>query len=150
MKSVFSKEETDKLLSRINNLTQSSRPFWGEMNVSQMLAHCNVPYEMIYTDNYPKPNLFKRFLLKIFVKKAVVGEKPYTKNGRTAPQFIITDDRDFEKEKKQLISYLIKTQELGENYFNNKENHSFGRLTKEEWNRMFYKHLDHHLKQFGV
>jgi len=150
MKSVFSKEETDKLLSRINNLTQSSRPFWGEMNVSQMLAHCNVPYEMIYTDNYPKPNLFKRFLLKIFVKKAVVGEKPYPKNGRTAPQFIITDDRDFEKEKKQLISYLIKTQELGENYFNNKENHSFGRLTKEEWNRMFYKHLDHHLKQFGV
>ena len=150
MKSVFSKEETDKLLSRINNLTQSSRPFWGEINVSQMLAHCNVPYEMIYTDNYPKPNLFKRFLLKIFVKKAVVGEKPYPKNGRTAPQFIITDDRDFEKEKKQLISYLIKTQELGENYFNNKENHSFGRLTKEEWNRMFYKHLDHHLKQFGV
>jgi len=148
MKSVFSKEETDKLLSRINNLTQSSRPFWGEMNVSQMLAHCNVPYEMIYTDNYPKPNLFKRFLLKIFVKKAVVGEKPYPKNGRTAPQFIITDDRDFEKEKKQLISYLIKTQELGENYFNNKENNSFGRLTKEEWNRMFYKHLDHHLKQF--
>jgi len=150
MKSVFSKEETDKLLSRINNLTQSSRPFWGEMNVSQMLAHCNVPYEMIYTDNYPKPNLFKRFLLKIFVKKAVVGEKPYPKNWRTSPQFIITDDRDFEKEKKQLISYLIKTQELGENYFNNKENHSFGRLTKEEWNRMFYKHLDHHLKQFGV
>ena len=150
MKSIFSKEETGKLLSRINNLTQSSRPFWGEMNVSQMLAHCNVPYEMIYTDNYPKPNLFKRFLLKIFVKKAVVGEKPYPKNGRTAPQFIITDDRDFEKEKKQLISYLIKTQELGENYFNNKENHSFGRLTKEEWNRMFYKHLDNHLKQFGV
>ena len=150
MKSIFSKEETGKLLSRINNLTQSSRPFWGNMTVSQMLAHCNVIYEMIYTDNYPKPNLFKRFLLKIFVKKAVVGEKPYTKNGRTAPQFIITDDRDFEKEKKQLISYLIKTQELGENYFNNKENHSFGRLTKEEWNRMFYKHLDHHLKQFGV
>lgn len=134
MKSIFSKEETGKLLSRINNLTQSSRPFWGEMNVSQMLAHCNVPYEMVYTDNYPKPNLFKRFLLKIFVKKAVVGEKPYPKNGRTAPQFIITDDRDFEKEKKQLISYLIKTQELGENYFNNKENHSFGKLTKEEWN----------------
>ena len=150
MKSVFSKEETDKLLSRSNNLTQSSRPFWGKMIVSQMLAHCNVPYEMIYTDNYPKPNLFKRFLLKIFVKKAVVGEKPYPKNGRTAPQFIITNDRDFEKEKKQLISYLIKTQKLGENYFNNKENHSFGRLTKEEWNRMFYKHLDHHLKQFGV
>lgn len=134
MKSIFSKEETGKLLSRINNLTQSSRPFWGKMNVSQMLAHCNVPYEMVYTDNYPKPNLFKRFLLKIFVKKAVVGEKPYPKNGRTAPQFIITDDRDFEKEKKQLISYLIKTQELGENYFNNKENHSFGKLTKEEWN----------------
>ena len=54
---------------------------------------------------------------------------------------------------KKLLRYLtvkVKDFDLDSNYFNNKENHSFGRLTKEEWNRMFYKHLDHHLKQFGV
>jgi len=26
----------------------------------------------------------------------------------------------------------------------------FGRLTPEEWATLMYKHLDHHLRQFGV
>jgi hypothetical protein len=26
----------------------------------------------------------------------------------------------------------------------------FGRLTPEEWAILMYKHLDHHLRQFGV
>ena len=34
--------------------------------------------------------------------------------------------------------------------FEGKESNSFGPLTKGEWNNMFYKHLDHHLSQFGV
>ena len=83
-------------------------------------------------------------------KSFVVGEKPYKKNSRTAPEFLIIDDKDFDKEKNRLINYLSKTQELGEVHFNNKEYRSFGPLTVIEWNNMFYKHLDHHLKQFGV
>ncbi len=69
---------------------------------------------------------------------------------KTAPQFIIKDDKDFMSEKRRLIDYIKKTQELGEDYFHNKESDSFGRLSKTEWNNMFYKHLDHHLGQFGV
>jgi len=89
-------------------------------------------------------------MLKLFVKKIVVGEKPYPKNGRTAPEFLITSEKEFEKEKNRIIKYLKKTQELGEVHFDNKASHSFGKLTKTEWNNMFYKHLDHHLTQFGV
>ena len=150
MKDIFKKEVTDEVINRINSLTPNSKPEWGKMTVGQMLAHCSVTYEMIYTDKHPKPNSFVRFFLKALVKNAVVNEKPYPKNGRTAPQFVITDDRDFEKEKEQLNSYIMKTQELGGSYFENKESHSFGSLTKVEWNNMFYKHLDHHLRQFGV
>ena len=80
----------------------------------------------------------------------VVSEKPYSKNGRTAAQFIIADERDFETEKKRLIDFILKTQKLGEKYFDGKESHSFGVLTSNEWNTSFYKHLDHHLTQFGV
>ncbi|WP_435181734.1 DUF1569 domain-containing protein [Cellulophaga omnivescoria] len=115
-----------------------------------MLAHCNVAYEMTFEDKHPKPNSFKKFLLKTFVKNAVVGPKPYKKNSRTAPEFIITESKNFEEEKNRLLSYLDKTQKLGETYFNNKESHSFGKLSSKEWNMMFSKHLDHHLTQFGV
>ena len=150
MENIFDKTVSEKIIERINLLNSTSEPKWGKMTVGQMLAHCNVTYEMIYTDKYPKPNSFKKFMLKAFVKKTVVGEKPYPKNGRTAPQFLITNQREFEKEKSRLIEYIEKTQNLGENHFINKESHSFGKLTKIEWNNMFYKHLDHHLNQFGV
>lgn len=150
MKSIFNIDDVSEVITRINNLNNSTQAQWGKMNVSQMLAHCSVAYDMAYTNKYPKPGAFKRFMLKLFVKNAVVGPKPYPKNGRTAPEFIIADQRDFETEKKRLIENLKKTQELGNDHFHNKESHSFGPLTKDEWNTLFYKHLDHHLTQFGV
>jgi len=120
------------------------------MSVDQMLAHLNVAYEMAYTDKHPKPGAVGKFFLKLFVKNAVVGPKPYKKNGQTAPAFKITEKRDFELEKKRLIDYLNKTEQLGADHYHNKESHSFGALSKTEWNTLFAKHLDHHLTQFGV
>ena len=115
-----------------------------------MLAHCNVTYEMVYENIHPKPNAFIKFILKLLVKKKVVTDMPYQQNGQTAPAFLIKDKKDFEVEKTRLINYINKTQEKGESYFNNKESHSFGVLTIDEWNTMFYKHLNHHLSQFGA
>jgi len=147
---IFSKTVCDELIGRINKLEADTPPKWGKMTAPQMLAHCNVTYEMAYTDKHPKPNLFMRFILKSFVKNIVVSEKPYKHNSQTAPAFLITDSRDFDVERKRLIEYLDKTQQLGAENFNNKPSHSFGKLSVEEWNNMFYKHLDHHLTQFGV
>ncbi|MBY5951574.1 DUF1569 domain-containing protein [Algoriphagus marincola] len=150
MQNIFDPSTTSELIARIESLKPDSQPLWGKMSVDQMLAHCSVAYEMDYTDKHPKPNALMRFLLKTFVKSGVVNEKPYPKNARTAPVFIIADRRDFEKEKNQLIDYLKKTQELGAQHFEGKESPSFGPMTAQEWNNLFYKHLDHHLTQFGV
>jgi hypothetical protein len=147
---VFEKSVTDIIINRIQNLNLTTQPIWGKMNVSQMLAHSNVVYEMIFDDKHKKPNAFLSFILKLVVKKNIVSEKPYKQNGGTAPQFIIADNRDFELEKSRLIQYINKVQELGESHFDNRESHSFGKLSKTEWNNMFYKHLDHHLSQFGL
>ena len=150
MKNIFDPKVTEEVIQRINALTATTTPKWGKMNVAQMLAHCNVPYEMVYTDKHPKPNSFVKFMLKLFVKPTVVNEKPYKRNSRTAPAFIIADERDFEIEKNRLIAYLKKTQKLGQEHFDQKESHSFGKLNITEWNNLFYKHLNHHLEQFGV
>jgi hypothetical protein len=150
MQNVFLKEDCDQFINRIKQLDSNTQPLWGKMSVDQMLAHCNVTYEMVYDNIHPKPNAIMRFVLKSFVKNKVVDESSYPKNSRTAPQFIITGDRNFDLEKNRLISYIIKTQELGENEFEGKESLSFGKLTSKEWNNMFAKHLDHHFTQFGV
>ena len=150
MKSIFNAHDTAEVIHRIDQLTPATQPQWGKMNVGQMLAHCNVAYEMAYENKHPKPNVFTRFLLRLLVKNAVVGPKPYKKNGHTAPAFLMTGAKDFEAEKARLINYLHKTQQLGAAYFEGKESDSFGPLTQQEWSTMFYKHLDHHLTQFGV
>ncbi|WP_394767422.1 DUF1569 domain-containing protein [Ferruginibacter sp.] len=147
---IFYKEVSDKIIERINYLNAESKPQWGTMSVAQIPAHCNVSYEMIYENIHPKPNAFLKFILKILVKNKVVGELPYPHNSKTAPQFIIKETKNFEAEKQRLIDYSNKTQQLGENYFDNKEFHLFGKLNKIKWNNMLYKHLQHHLSQFGV
>jgi len=150
MKNIFELKITNAVINRINKLDAYAKPLWGKMSVDQMLAHCNVTYEMIYESKHVKPNTFKKWMLKAIVKPYVVSEKPYKRNSRTAPEFVISDAKNFEFEKGRLIDYLNKTQALGADYFNNKPSHSFGKLTSDEWNNLFYKHLDHHLKQFGV
>lgn len=150
MKSIFNQAVVTETINRIDKLTPESQPLWGKMSVSKMLAHCNVAYELVYEDKHPKPNAIMKFIIKAIAKDTVVGVKPYKKSVMTSPHFIIKDERVFEKEKSRLIDYLTKTQQLGESYFDKKESHSFGVLTRVEWNNMFYKHIDHHLNQFGV
>ncbi|WP_394332034.1 hypothetical protein [Aquimarina pacifica] len=93
---IFSEDTVQAIISRINHLTPDTQAEWGKMNVGQMLAHCNVTYEMVYDNIHPKPNGFVKFMLKAFVKGKVVSDKPYAKNGRTAPQFVVTSSKDFE------------------------------------------------------
>ncbi|NEM98440.1 DUF1569 domain-containing protein [Pontibacter burrus] len=150
MKNVFAPETTAELINRVNALTPDSRQLWGKMDVAQMLAHCNVTYELVYEDKHPTPNPIMKFLVKLLVKDFVVNEKPFKQNGHTAPHFKIADARDFEVEKNRLVGFLQKTQQLGESHFEGKDSHSFGKLTSTQWNNMFYKHLNHHLCQFGV
>ena len=147
---IFKDEAVTEVLNRINKLTAETTPNWGGMTVGQMLAHCNVSYEMVYTDTHKKPNAFVKFMLKTLVKSKVVDGKPYPKNGRTAPQFLMTETKSFESEKTRLVEFITKTKSLGEAHFDNKDSHSFGKLTKQQWSNMFYYHLDHHLTQFGA
>lgn len=151
MVQIFTADGAQQVIDRINKLLPESKPQWGQMTVAQMLAHCNVTYELVYTDKHPKPkNPFMKWVLKSFVKKMVVSEEPYKKNTRTAPYFLMETEKNFKEEQHRLINHIRQTQELGADYFDGKESHSFGVLNKTEWNNMFAKHLDHHLTQFGV
>jgi len=150
MENLFTQSGVDATKARINALTPDTAPQWGKMGVAQMLAHCNVTYEIEYTDKHPRPGAFARLMIKLFAKNAVVGPKPYPKNSRTAPMFIIKDDRDFEIEKQRMLDHLDKTLALGPSHFDGKVNQGFGKLSLEQWNTLFSKHLDHHLTQFGV
>ena len=153
MVNLFAKEGVDLTIERLNKLKVNSDKQWGKMDAGQMLAHCNVAYNLIFEEEKyknEKPKGFKKFILKLLVKGIVVSEKGYKPNGRTAPQFLITTKKKFEEEKSKMITNLNKVLELGVTHFEGKESFAFGPLTSTEWNNMFSKHIDHHFKQFGV
>jgi len=151
IRNLFDQKETQETIDRIKNLTPDTQRLWGKMDVAQMMAHCNVAYEIAYTDKHPKPGAVGRFMARLFAKETVLGEsKPYKKNTPTAPIFKIKEAKKFEVEKKRLVDHLTKTQELGTSHFEGLENPAFGKLTHKQWNTLFSKHLDHHLQQFGV
>lgn len=148
--SVFDLAVTQGLIDRVQQLTPDTVPQWGKMNAGQMLAHCNVAYDMETGDLAVNNNFLTRIMLRLFVKNAVVGNKPYPRNGRTAPAFLVTDERDFERERVKLIAHLQRVQSAGSDAYAGKKNVSFGPLTATQWSTLYHKHLDHHLTQFGV
>jgi hypothetical protein len=149
--SIFEPNVTAKLIERLNEISPEAKPLWGKMNAGQMLAHCNVSYEYVYeSGKYKSTPAFLKYVLKWFVKSKIVSEEPFKKGSPTGPDFKIVEDKNFTAEKERLIAFINKTQLLGANHFEGLESHSFGKLTAVEWNNMFYKHLDHHLRQFGV
>lgn len=153
-KNIFESDGAHSLISRLEQLSPDAQPEWGQMNVAQMLAHCSKPFETVYDPAYaqkhPRPNALLRFIIKLVVKPIVVGDKPFKRNARTAPEFVIDDEREFATERERLINFIKQVHEEGAESFHQKENHSFGRLTSDEWSMLFYKHTDHHLTQFGV
>jgi hypothetical protein len=148
--SLFDKTALNDMIARLNQLSPATQPEWGKMTVAQMLAHNNVAYDITSGKIPVSYNFLMRFMLKTFVKDTVVGKKPYGRNGRTAPVFIVSDERDFAREKAELIANLKSFHEEGPAAYEGRASPSFGPMTSQEWSNQYWKHLDHHLRQFGV
>jgi hypothetical protein len=150
MKNVFNWDDTQELIQRIEILHAGSIALWGKMKVDQMVAHCCVPYEYIFQERNDAPPLLMRWMLRLFFKKAMVNEVPYQPNTPTAPMFVKADEYSLTEQKIRLIQYIKRVCDLGSAHFEGKKQISLGTLTANEWNGLLYKHLDHHLRQFGV
>ncbi len=149
MQTLFSNQDVDEIIRRINSLTPESRALWGKMNVSQMLAHCTVGMKMTMGEIKCKGNFFMQLIGRM-LKNKIIYKSEFRKNSPTAKEFIIADGKNFEEEKTTLIAYLKKFPEQGKSIIGSEPHPFFGKLTAEDYDRLQYKHLDHHLRQFGV
>jgi hypothetical protein len=109
-----------------------------------------MPYRQILGEQFTPPSFFMKWLVKNFFKTSMVNEVPYKKNLPTSPAFVIREEKNFEQEKNKLKQYIQKIQEMGQDAFEGREQSTIGKLSSKEWNNLLYKHLDHHLQQFGV
>jgi hypothetical protein len=150
MKDLFNHEHAKEFVDRINQLSVHSKAQWGKMNVSQMLTHAQIPLQIASGAIEIKPNPIIKFLFGKRAKKQLNNNDDFKKNLPTFKEAIFADEREFEKEKEKLISLIKNFQAKGAEGIIKKPHPFFGELTIMEWNTLQTKHLDHHLKQFGV
>jgi hypothetical protein len=149
MQNLFDRGDRDALLVRLTALQPSSPRQWGKMNVSQMLAHSSVALEVPCGDRVKKQGLLGRVVAP-FVRTKVLGLEPFPRSAPSDPDYRITDERDFEKEHARLAALVDRFCSRGPAGAEGVVHPFFGRLSGDEWGRLMYKHLDHHLRQFGA
>ncbi len=146
VKNLFDTAVKQDIINRINKLTPQSQAVWGKMNAAQMLVHCQMPLGVATGKHTLKSNFFMRLIGPLF-KKQLFNDKPFKRNLPTDKSFIITNTHDLEKEKQNLIAMI---NSFSAATMSNEPHPFFGKLSNEEWSRGTWKHLDHHLQQFGV
>lgn len=150
MRNLFEGAAAAEVNERIERLTPDSQRLWGKMSVAQMMAHCSIAMEWAIGDAVP-PRMFAGRILGRFVKPLALGDdKPLRRNSPTAKTLIIADEREMNKERDRLRGLIARFVAAGPKGCTTHPHSFFGRLTPEEWAILAYKHLDHHLRQFGV
>lgn len=140
---------SDNIIARAEKLTLNNTPLWVKMNVTEMLLHCNLCNKQILEESRGgEKTSTKQYLLRILAlyiapnfKKGIASEKRNITKG-------IIDDSQFEKQKNEFISIISK---FPHNIRPLTLTHpAFGNISTKEWGIAAYKHMDHHLRQFGV
>jgi hypothetical protein len=149
MKTIFDAETHTELLERLGKLKSDTQRQWGKMTASQMMEHTSRALEMA-TGQVPMQQAFIGKAIGWIFKGKFLGEQPFSKNSPTGPTLIIKDEPDFEATRKRLGDLIDHFHSLGESGTNGNIHGFFGPLTGKQWGETQYKHLDHHLRQFGV
>jgi transposase InsO family protein len=150
LKNLFETETVVELEHRIGRLRPDSERLWGKMTAAQAVAHCAVSMEWAVGDKRP-PRLFVGRLLGRIVKPRVfANDEPMRRNSPTTKDLLIHDDRSLESETARLRQLIDRFAKGGPAGCTTHPHSFFGPLTPVEWSALMYKHLDHHLRQFGV
>lgn len=150
MKNLFEPAAAEEIKARLLRLRPDSGRLWGRMNAAQAVAHCCVGLEMALGDSRPKRALVGRILGRVVKPLALGNDDPIRRNTPTVPEMVVADERDLESERRRLSGLVDRFAAGGPAGCTTHPHSFFGRLTPQEWAVLMYKHLDHHLRQFGA
>jgi hypothetical protein len=150
MKSLREQICRNDMIDRINTLSPSARPAWGKMNVEQMLSHLVQGNDLPFNATVPDRS---SFLSSNVIKPLVLYLLPVPKEVKTSREMDQQQDgrkpMGFEIDRANLIESI---QKLGTLPLEHEclGHPFFGKMNAKQWARLAYKHMDHHLRQFGA
>jgi hypothetical protein len=149
MKTLFDQADRESIRQRLGVLQADSPRQWGKMNAAQMVTHCARALET-GTGDRPMKQKFLGKIITPFIRSSILGGKPFGRNSPTDPTFVVSDERELAVERQRLLDLIDRLVERGTAAAGTQTHAFFGKLTGEEWGQLMYKHIDHHLQQFGV
>lgn len=150
MQTILSNQETTEFIQRINNINPEAKAIWGKMNVSQMLKHCSEISKVTFGEKKVKRPFISKLIGGILLKKSIGNDLPIGKNKPTLKELVITNTRDFNTEKEELIGLVNRYSSSNKDDFQGRIHPFFGKMNSEQWSKLINKHLDHHLRQFNA
>jgi hypothetical protein len=135
------------LEARVRALRPDLAPRWGRMTVDQMLWHLNQGLSVALgaLTAPPEPMPLPRRLVKFLALNL-----PWVKKGApTSRAFLARETHDFDAERKRCLALIdaFATRPLAQCAA---DHPLFGPMNGRELSQLQAKHLDHHLRQFGV
>ena len=131
---------------RLDDLQSDSPRQWGRMRIDQMLSHLNNSMRMALGELATEPRRapVPRALIKWFALRV-----PHPRNAPTATELRASGRYEIEGERTQLRQLLdrVAQRPLEQAW---PVHPLFGRMNGGEWSRLQHKHVDHHLRQFGL
>jgi hypothetical protein len=147
-KTVFDAAAREALLKRVMLVQTGTQPKWGQMNSVKMLRHLSASFEMALGELpcAPKPGPMKNWLAHWLVIDSPI---PWPKGAPTAPEIISQPTAGVEEEQQRVRVCLERIAARGDagTYA---DHPAFGKLSSAQWGRLIWRHVDHHLWQFGV
>jgi Protein of unknown function (DUF1569) len=150
MKNLFDAATATEIKNRIARLGPASTPQWGTMGPAQAMAHCATTMEWAVGDSFAPRMFLGRIFGPIARSRVLRDEAPLQRNMPTAKSLVISDQRDLAKESQRLCALIDRFSLGGPQRCTTHPHTFFGPLNPDQWAQLMYKHLDHHLRQFGV
>jgi site-specific recombinase XerC len=143
---LLSESDRSTILTRIRQVRPDTPRKWGQMDAARMLCHITDQMRVAVGELVSTPR--STFLSRSFLKWLVVNTGFQAPPGKvqTAPEMLTTSPKSWDADL-AVCEALVSRVGAGEA---KAEHPTFGRLNPEEWGRLSWKHLDHHLRQFGV
>lgn len=150
MKNLFEQAAVAEVNTRLLCLRPESARLWGKMNAAQAVAHCAGGLELALGDKRPARVFVGRIIGWAVKPLAFREDAPMRRNSPTVAAIEVTDERDLDVERQRLGELIDRFAAAGPAGCTTHPHSFFGRLTPQEWAVWMYKHLDHHLRQFGA
>ncbi len=150
MKSIFETQTINEFKTRINQLSEGAEAQWGKMNLYQMLKHCTENERLMLRQKQYSRRFIGRIFGKMALNASIKNDNPLSKNSPTHPDLKFKGDGNIEQEKALWISLLEQYPRMKSTDYNGFVHPFFGKMDSEQISKFAYKHIDHHLRQFGV